>query len=40
MNAKFFEYDVVRSIRSLGENVPSGTSGPVLIVFASILPHY
>lgn len=40
MNAKFFEYDVVRSIRSLGEDVPSGTSGAVLMVFASMYPQY
>jgi hypothetical protein len=40
MNAKFFEYDVVRSIRSLGENVPSGTSGAVLMVFVSLHSQY
>jgi hypothetical protein len=40
MNAKFFEYDVVRLIRSLGENAPSGTFGTVLIVFTSTNPQY
>jgi Domain of unknown function (DUF4926) len=40
MNAKFFEYDIVKSIRSLGEDVPVGTSGAVLMVFASIHPQY
>jgi hypothetical protein len=40
MNTKFFEYDVVRSIRSLGEDVPSGTSGAVLMVFGSAHPQY
>ncbi|WP_159675136.1 DUF4926 domain-containing protein [Andreprevotia sp. IGB-42] len=39
MNQKFFEYDVVRSIRSFA-GVPLGTSGAVLMVFASDLPHY
>ncbi|GAA4012476.1 DUF4926 domain-containing protein [Actimicrobium antarcticum] len=40
MNTKFFEYDVVRSIRTLGEDVPSGTSGAVLMVFSSTHPQY
>lgn len=40
MKTKFFEYDVVRSIRPLGEDVPSGTSGAVLMVFASMHPQY
>ncbi|MDY7548914.1 DUF4926 domain-containing protein [Glaciimonas sp. Gout2] len=40
MKTKFFEYDVVRSIRSLAPDVPSGTSGAVLMVFASMHPQY
>ena len=40
MNTKFFEYDVVKSIRSLSGDVPSGTFGAVLMVFASIHPQY
>lgn len=40
MNTKYFEYDVVQSIRSLSENVPVGTSGAVLMVFQSIHTHY
>jgi hypothetical protein len=40
MNTKFSEYDVVKSSRSLTEDVPSGTLGAVLMVFASIHPQY
>ena len=40
MNTKFFEYDVVKSIQSLGKDVPSGTFGTVLMVFASAHPKY
>jgi hypothetical protein len=40
MNTKFFEYDVVRSIRPLSETIPNGTSGAVLMVFASAHPKY
>ena len=40
MNVKFFEYDVVKSTRSLGNNVPIGTLGAVLMVFASTHPKY
>jgi hypothetical protein len=40
MNTKFLEYDVVRSTRPLGEGVPVGTSGAVLMVFASAHPQY
>lgn len=40
MNTKFFEYDVVRSIRSLSDDIPRGTSGAVLMVFASTPPQY
>jgi len=40
MSAKFFEYDVVRSTRPLGDDVPSGTTGAILIVFASTHPQY
>ncbi len=39
MSTKFNEYDVVRSIRSLGEGIPSGTSGAVVMVFASMHPE-
>ncbi len=40
MNTKFSEYDVVRSTRALGEDVSSGTSGAVLMAFASMHPQY
>ena len=40
MNTKFFEYDVVRSTRPLGGDVPIATSGAVLMVFASAYPQY
>ena len=40
MNTKFFEYDVVKSVRCIGEEVPGGTSGTVMMVFASIQPKY
>lgn len=40
MNTKLFEYDVVRSIRPLGKEVPGGTPGAVLMVFASAHPQY
>ncbi|PTU70394.1 DUF4926 domain-containing protein [Chromobacterium haemolyticum] len=40
MNTKFFEYDVVRSTCSLGDGVPRGTTGAILMVFASEHPQY
>jgi hypothetical protein len=40
MNTKFVEYDVVKSTRSLGDGVPSGTTGAILMVFASEHPQY
>lgn len=40
MNTKFFEYDVVRSTRPLGDGIPSRTTGAVLMVFASEHPQY
>jgi hypothetical protein len=40
MNTKFFEYDVVKSIRPLGDDIPRGTSGAVLIVFGATHPQY
>jgi hypothetical protein len=40
MNTKFSEYDVVKLSRSLSGDVPSGTLGAVLMVFASIHPQY
>ncbi|WP_082150917.1 DUF4926 domain-containing protein [Chromobacterium sp. LK1] len=40
MNTKFFKYDVVRSTCSLVDGVPSGTTGAILMVFASEHPQY
>jgi hypothetical protein len=40
MNTKFLEYDVVRLIHSLTKDIPKGTLGTVLIVFAQQHPRY
>lgn len=40
MKTKFLDYDVVRSVRSLDQNVPKGTSGAVLMVFESANSRY
>lgn len=40
MNTKFFEYDVVKSTRSIADEVPTGTTGAVLMVFLSTPPQY
>jgi hypothetical protein len=40
MNTKFFEYDTVRSTRSLGDGVPSGAAGAILMVFTSKNSEY
>jgi hypothetical protein len=40
VNVKFSEYDVVKSTRFLGKNVPIGTLGAVLMIFASTHPKY
>jgi hypothetical protein len=40
MKTKFFEYDIVKSIHPLEKSVPSGTTGAILMVFASEHPQY
>lgn len=40
MRTKFLDYDVVKALRSLEENVPKGTLGAVLMVFESEHSHY